>query len=111
MITHQAEKLNMNALTKILDDAHEMQLRNGVSIREALALAMANQRRLSRMADAIRHGGDEPLHARMPPASSLDARLPRDREPTIAEIRDAWKECMEQAGLLGEMELLGQEGL
>ncbi len=108
---NQAETWDMNVLTKILDDACELQLRSGVSIREAVALAMANQRRLIRMADAIRHCGDEPIHVQMPPASSLDARLPRDREPTIAEIRDAWKECMEQMGRWGETERLGQEGL
>ncbi len=101
----------MSALTKVLEDARALQLRNGVTIREALALAMANQRRICRMADAIRNCGNEPAHIDMPPASSLDARLPRDREPTIAEIRDAWKECMEQAGLWGDKEYAGQTGL
>ena len=44
------------------------------------------------------------LQIQMPAASSLDALLPRDREPTIEEIREAWKACTEQSSLNGETE-------
>ena len=95
----------MSTLTKVLEEARTLQLRNGVTAREALALAMAAQRRTSRMAAAIhQHGCRVPLQIQMPAASSLDALLPRDREPTIEEIREAWKACTEQSSLNGETE-------
>lgn len=88
----------MSTLTKVLEQARALQIRNGVSAREALALAMATQRRTSRMADAIRAGSERvPFQTAMPAASCLDAMLPRDREPTVAEIRDAWNECVGQS--------------
>ena len=92
----------MNALIKILEEARAMQYRNGVTMREALALAMANQRRVTRMTEALHHGDSrEPLQIQMPAAAYLDALLPRDREPTIDEIREAWKVCLEQSSLYG----------
>lgn len=85
----------MSTLTKVLEQARALQLRVGVTAREALALAMATQRRTSRMAEAIRAGSERvPFQTAMPAASCLDAMLPRDREPTVAEIRDAWNECV-----------------
>lgn len=95
----------MNSLTQILEEARAMQLRNGFSMREALAIAMARRRRLSQMAEAsLEEGGPVPLRIQMPAALSLDALLPRDREPTIEEIREAWKECVEQSSLYGGAE-------
>lgn len=95
----------MNSLTQILEEARAMQLRNGFTMREALAIAMARRRRLSYMPEAsLEDGGPVPLRIQMPAALSLDALLPRDREPTIDEIREAWKECVEQSGLYGGAE-------
>lgn len=94
----------MNSLTQILEEARAMQLRNGFSMREALAIAMARRRRLSQMAEAsLEEGGPVPLRIQMPAALSL-MLLPRDREPTIEEIREAWKECVEQSSLYGGAE-------
>lgn len=93
----------MSALTKVLEEARALQLRNGVTAREALALAMAQQRRASRTQDSPQDEDIEPLQINMPAASCLDALLPRDREPSIEEIREAWKECMDQISLCGEV--------
>ncbi len=95
----------MNSLTQILEEARAMQLRNGFSMREALAIAMARRRRLSHLPDAgDGSGGPVPLRIQTPAALNLDALLPRDREPTIDEIREAWKECVEQSSLYGGAE-------
>lgn len=94
----------MSTLTKILEEARALQLRNGVTAREALALAMAGQRRMSRAPASIGDDDMVPMHVQMPAASCLDGLLPRDREPTIEEIREAWKACMEQSGLYGGAE-------
>ena len=103
MIANQP-KMDMRALTKVLEEARALQLRNGVTAREALALAMAQQRRVGNThTPADPHDEDiEPLQINMPAASCLDALLPRDREPSIEEIREAWKECMDQISLCGE---------
>ena len=84
----------MSALGKVLEGARVMQLRHGVSMREALALAIASARRSSRSLDTPHSDTDAIL--RMPHAASLDALLPRNREPTIEEIREAWKHCVAQ---------------
>jgi hypothetical protein len=45
-----------------------------------------------------------PLRIDMPAALRLDSLLPRDREPTMEEIREVWKECVEQSSLYGGAE-------
>jgi hypothetical protein len=93
----------MRILTKVLEEARVLQLRNGVTAREALAMAVAQQRRAGPVGETETGNQFEaPLQIGMPAASCLDSLLPRDREPTIAEIREAWKECMEQVSLYGE---------
>ena len=92
----------MRALTKILEETRVLQIRNGVTTREALALALAQQRRRLLMPGNVNEGdGAQPLQIQLPAASRLDALLPRDREPTMEEIREAWKECTEQSSLNG----------
>ena len=95
----------MRALTKILEETRVLQLRNGVSTREALALVLAQQRRVQQAAGTGQEDvGPRPLQIQLPAASRLDALLPRDREPTVEEIREAWKECTEQSSLFGGTE-------
>jgi hypothetical protein len=95
----------MNSLTQILEEARAMQARNGYTMREALAIAMARRRRLSYMPEtSAEDGGPVPLRIQAPAALNLDALLPRDREPTLEEIREAWKECVEQSSLYGGAE-------
>jgi len=94
----------MAPLTKILEQARVLQLRTSVGKREAIALAMANERRTERNAGPVA-GSDaaKPMQLPLPAASCLDALLPRNREPTMDEIREAWKDCMEQSSVyLGE---------
>lgn len=91
----------MAPLTKILEQARVLQLRTRVGKREAIALAMANQRRTERNAEASTEdsASSEPAAPPLPAASCLDALLPRNREPTMEEIREAWKDCMEQGNV------------
>ncbi len=84
-----------NPLTTILEQARALQLRQGMTAREALALALANERRAQRELAAADAGRDV-MRIAMPAAACLDSRLPRHREPSIEEIREAWQECMEQ---------------
>ena len=85
-----------NPLTTILEQARALQLRQGMTAREALALALANERRARRELAATDAGDHEVMRISMPAGACLDARLPRHREPSIEEIREAWQECMEQ---------------
>ena len=85
-----------NPLTTILEQARVLQHRQGMTAREALSLALANERRSRQELAAIEAGDQEVQRISMPAAACLDARLPRHREPSIEEIREAWQECMEQ---------------
>jgi len=85
-----------NPLSKVLEEARALQLRQGITAREALALALANERRALRM-DTTDPSDTQQRLINMPAAACLDARLPRDREPSVEEIREAWKECVEQS--------------
>ena len=88
----------MNALTKLLEDIRALRLRNGFTTRDALAIALGNQwdaNAITDKIDVIRDGLPTQIH--LPAASCLAALLPRDREPTIEEIREAWQECVAQS--------------
>ena len=64
----------MRALTKILEETRVLQIRNGVTTREALALALAQQRRLRHMPGTANEGdGAQPLQIQLSAASRLDA--------------------------------------
>ncbi|MEP7156617.1 MAG: hypothetical protein ABI905_12640 [Betaproteobacteria bacterium] len=92
----------MAPLTKILEQARVLQMRTRVGKREAIAMAMANERRSDRLSDtgAMRAANEPaPAQLQIPAASCLDALLPRNREPTMEEIREAWKDCMEQSSI------------
>ena len=101
----------MAPLTRILEQARVLQLRKSVGKREAIAMALANQRRKERNSEMSKAangetkendgGAGESATAKLPlpAASCLDSLLPRNREPTMEEIREAWKECMEQSSL------------
>ncbi|MEO8104260.1 MAG: hypothetical protein ABI790_17230 [Betaproteobacteria bacterium] len=98
-------KPGMGELTKLLEEVQALRMRNGGSTRDALAQVMANQQRsLGSSAAAPDRSGNAALQIQLPAASRLDELLPRDREPTIEEIRQAWKECTEQASLYGAPE-------
>lgn len=84
-------------LARVLEQARALQLRQGMSAREALAMALANARRAKRLTPAGDLADTQPIQAPLPSAACLDARLPRDREPSIEEIREAWNECLEQS--------------
>lgn len=86
-----------SALTRILEQARALQLRQGISAREALAMALANARRAKRLTPSGDLADTQPMQMPLPSAACLDAQLPRDREPTIEEIREAWNECLEQS--------------
>lgn len=86
-----------SALARILEQARALQARQGISAREALAMALANARRAKRLTPSGELADTQPIQMPLPSAACLDARLPRDREPTIEEIREAWNECIEQS--------------
>ena len=101
----------MAPLTRILEQARVLQLRKSVGKREAIAMALASQRRKERNSEMNKEadggtqaGSDDagesaPTKLPLPAASCLDSLLPRNREPTMEEIREAWKECKEQSSL------------
>lgn len=80
----------MSALGKILEGARVLRLRQRLSMREALAMSLARERRR-------RQGMDTTTLPVLPSASRLDALLPRNREPTMEEIREAWQESLSEA--------------
>jgi hypothetical protein len=89
-----------SALARVLEQARALQSRQGLSAREALAMALANVRRAKRLTPSGDLADTQPIQVPLPAAACLDARLPRDREPSIEEIREAWNECIEQSWAL-----------
>ena len=98
-------KPGMNALTKLLEDVRALRLRNGFTTRDALEIALGNQWGANAVTDTIDDIRDGlPTQNHLPAASCLAALLPRDREPTIEEIREAWQECVAQCSQYGAAE-------
>ena len=91
----------MPSLTRILEVANALQLRDRLTRREALSRALTYAAHDNALSPSPTHAEDAPMPLKilLPAAMSLDALLPHDREPTTEEIREAWKQCVEESSL------------